>query len=55
MKRLPTHDEIIKATPNETIEMVYIAGSGVRDKISKVETSFTEGDGTFTERDTSSQ
>ena len=50
-KSLPTCDEINKATPKETIEMVDIAGSEVRDKISTVETSLTEDDGTFTNRE----
>ena len=50
-KSLPTRDEISKATPKETIEMVDIAGSEVRDKISTVETSFTEDEGTFTKRE----
>ena len=50
-KSLPTREEISKATPKETIEMVDIAGSEVREKISTVETSFTEDEGTFTKRE----
>ena len=50
-KSLPTREEISIATPKETIEMVDIAGREVREKISTVETPFTEDEGTFTKRE----